>query len=109
MKQLHYQRTDGPFGDCTSAYCVYFPEGITVEEFIQLVLAENPDDWGFFTFGGYFSGACLGEYDRTKSDSRFKIKNLDIYNKVKDFHPTRIDAHGGWSRMDYMITTKEVI
>ena len=109
MKQLHYQCTGGPFGDCTSSYCVYFPEGITVEEFIQLALTENPDEWGSFTLGGYFSGKCLGDYDRTKSNNRFSIRDLEFYNKVKNFHPIEIQSRGGWSLMEYMITTKEVI
>lgn len=106
MKKLDRYCIGGPFGDCTSVYKIYFPEGITVEELINLVLEENPDEWGNFTLGSYFNGETLGHYDRNK-ENRFKIKNLEYYNKIKDFHPVKVEAHGGWSLMDYLIHTKE--
>ena len=106
MKKLDRYRIDGPFGDCTSAYKIYFPEGITVEEFINFVLEENPGEWGSFILGSCFSGEILGRYNRNQ-ENRFKINNLEYYNKIKDFHPIEVEACGGWSLMDYMIYTKE--
>lgn len=106
MKKIIRSRVAGPFGDCTSQYKVSFPEGITIEEFINLALEENPDEWGGIFLGHYFSGNKLGDYDRSK-ENRFKINNIEYYNKIKNFHPIEIEAHGGWSLMDYMIYTKE--
>lgn len=82
------------FGDCTSTYEVNL-EGkeYTVEEFIQMIFTERPNEWGNIEVYGidvinYRGGEIVSQ--------RF---NNDLLNKpVK-----RVTACGGWSRMDYTI------
>ena len=105
MKKIRLECTAGPFGDCTAAYKVYFPKGITVEEFINLVLEENPDEWGSFHLGSLM-GTVIGNYNRSK-ENKFTPQNIEVYEKIKHFHPVEIFANGGWSLMDYTIITKE--
>ena len=103
MKQIKLVHFDGPFGDCTSAYQVYFPENITVEQFINTAIQENPDEWGAFILGTFGSTIC--QYNRGIK----QVRNLEYYYKVKDCHINTAWAHGGWSLMDYTLNIKEKV
>ena len=93
-KQIKLIHKDGPFGDCTSHYEVTFPKNITVDEFIKLVIQENPKEWGEF---GIYWNYPLAKY---RDGKLFTAVALDEYRNIKVL---RVQAHGGWSRMDYII------
>lgn len=89
---------DGPFGDATSSYDVVFPEGITVAEFIETVVEENPKEWGDFLHG--FRNPVIAEYQRGK------IVYKPEFEKVKDRIVESAEANGGWSLMSYDLSFK---
>ena len=93
-KQIKLIHKDGPFGDCTSHYEVAFPQDITVGEFMKLVTQENPTEWGEF---GIYWHYPLAKY---RDGKLFTAVALDEY---RDMKVLRAQAHGGWSRMDYII------
>lgn len=93
-KQIKLLYKDGPFGDCTSQYEVTFPSNITVSKFIELVIKENPKEWG--DFGVYWNWP-IAKY---RDGKLFASVEFDEY---KDMKILRVQAHGGWSRMDYII------
>jgi len=70
----------------------------TLVEFITEVLEERPHEWGFFkvkTIGG-----------------RVEYRDGELLNEIPDswqyVEIESIDASGGWSRMDYLITPKRI-
>lgn len=101
-KNIKLYHIDGPFGDCTSAYSVFIEHSMTVEQFIDTVIAENPGEWGRFTLK-YNKQVC--SYSRGAKT----ILDLDFYNKVKDYIVIRATAHGGWSLMDYDLDVNEKV
>lgn len=103
MKQIQLIHLDGPFGDCTSAYQVYFPKGITIEQFINTAIQENPNERGTFTLGAL--GPAICHYNRGVK----QVRNPEYYNKVKDYHVNTAGAHGGWSLMDYTLKIEEKV
>lgn len=94
--------TGGPFGDCCSSYDVVLDKEYTVEEFIQEVLKEKPEEWGEFSIVADFKhrfstslDSCEYKYGKTTKG----LKKTDNANaRVKE-----IKAHGGWTAMDYFI------
>ena len=101
MKKIQLQHLAGPFGDCTSAYGVYFPEDMTVWEFITTAIQENTNEWGVFSLGVF--SPILVEYKY----GAYNLRDEEHLMRIKDFHIEKVSAHGGWSNMDYYITTKE--
>lgn len=91
-KKIKLTLMAGPFGDCTSAYDVSFPQDITVEQFVQLVLQENPKEWG--TIG-------LSWNHKLVDYSHGSIKFREDYDVYKNERVLKAKAHGGWSLMDY--------
>lgn len=98
-KQIELVHLAGPFGDCCSSYAVKFPTDMTVQEFIETVVAENPGEWGRIGFG--WNHPKLAEYNHGS------IIYTSEYAKYKSKKIIKVDAHGGWSLMDYNITLKE--
>lgn len=97
-RKIKLHQVAGPFGDCTSAYAVEFPEGLTVKEFISLVVNENPDEWGRIALG--WIRPTLAEYNHGS------IVYTELFHKYKTREIFKIEANGGWSLMDYNITLK---
>lgn len=93
-KQIKLIHKAGPFGDCTSQYEVTFPKNITVGEFMKLVIQENPTEWGEF---GVYWNYPLAKY---RDGKLFTAVALDEY---RDMKVLRVQAHGGWSYMNYII------
>lgn len=93
-KQIKLVHKAGPFGDCTSQYEVTFPQNITVGEFIKLAIKENPKEWGAFSvywnwpIAKYRDGKCFTSVE---------------YDEYKDMKVLRVQSHGGWGCMDYII------
>ena len=90
---------DGPFGDCTSGYDVSIPEDISVEEFVQMVITQEPNEWGAV----YCGRGIVAEYKRGKATFRPE------YDKYKNEKIVSVTAHGGWSLMDYDIVVYKKI
>ena len=90
-------------GDVTTPYEVTEQKSRTVKEFIEEVLKEKPQEWGYISVGKHFyqdgaSGVC--EYRCGKLVT-------EMPNNVLDVEIKKISACGGWSRMDYTINWSE--
>lgn len=85
-------------GDETTPYFVEDYKATTIGEFINEVLNEFPDEWGYFSFNGSFvANPNRCEYRYGKLITNFP--NADILNEPIYY----ITSRGGWSRMDYEI------
>ena len=100
MKFIQIGRT---CGDETTPYKVTEYKSRTVGEFIQEVLKENPNEWGYISVGRHFyqSGAVSCEYKYGRLLSEMPCDVLD--EEIKD-----VLAQGGWSRMDYTINWRSI-
>lgn len=98
MRTLKLVRVSGPHGDETSSYRVDFPEGMTVKEFIETTLKENPGEWGTFS-SSWSSSGKIAEYKYGKLIET----GFETYNKFKDRKVKSVSANGGWSLMNYVI------
>lgn len=78
-------------GDCTEVYSMSFSAGMTVHEFIDVVLKKK--EWGFVSFDNV-KGSIW--YDNGKITDG----NID---KFMDYRIKAGSANGGWSRMDYRL------
>ena len=97
MRTIEFKHSGGPYGDATSRYEITFPDMI-VADFIRIVLAEHPKDWGEIIL----NGEVICEYKRGKIITATKeINILTTTITTKDAH-----AHGGWTCMDYYIFGK---
>lgn len=85
-------------GDATAPYIVEDYKATTVGEFIEEVLEEFPNEWGYISFNGSFvSNKNCCEYRYGKLLNNFPnplVLEEEIYY---------IKADGGWSRMDFEI------
>lgn len=82
------------FGDCTAGYRVDLYKEYTVSEFINEVLKEKPNEWGYF------------EIKRTMSKAEYRYGEIienDFDENILSAKILSVAATGGWSRMDYII------
>lgn len=85
-------------GDEIASYIVEDYKATTLGEFVEEVLKENPNEWGYISFNGSFvvnKNRC--EYADGKIVVDFPDKTIleePIYY---------IKGQGGWSRMDYEV------
>lgn len=91
---MKFYSTGSTRGDCTAPYEVSDYKAKTVGEFIEEVLKEKADEWGYISVDGlqiceYKHGALLA-----------KPKEMYLNREI-----TKISADGGWTRMDYSICT----
>lgn len=93
------RKQSGPTGgDCTAVYSIELCRNYTLKEFIEEVLKEYPNEWGFFE---------LREEHHTRPFKVIEYKYGNIVGKI----PTDIinvpisctKSDGGWSNMDYII------
>ena len=96
MKRFYRLCTGGPYGDATSSYDIILPEGdaVTVEEFIEQILIDEPNEWG-----SVYNGMREVIADYKQGEVTFR----DGYDSIKDKKISSAQAHGGWSRMDYYL------
>lgn len=90
-------------GDATSDYKVSFTESFTVEQFLHEYLSTK-DEWGYVSINKpfYFSrDNVLLEYNRGNA----LYPNTTLLEQVRHKTVTKIEASGGWSRMDYILFT----
>lgn len=101
MEMIH---TGGPYGDSCSSYDVQLNKACTVQEFVDMVLKERPNEWGEFIIitNFYYKSQkdyCKYEYGKITNDFKNSETKSQIISKVK--------AHGGWTAMDYIIKVSE--
>lgn len=85
--------------DETTPYEVTGQKSRTVREFIEEVLEEKPNEWGYISVGGHFfqprkKGSCEYRYGKLLSEMPEELLDVEI---------REILAYGGWTRMDYTI------
>ena len=85
-------------GDDTTPYKITDYKAKTVGEFVEEVLTERPNEWGYISVNKHFyqSGNTSCEY----ADGLLKT---ELPKEVLDIEIKEIMACGGWSRMDYTI------
>lgn len=91
-------------GDETTPYKVTDYQAKTVVEFVSEVLEEEPKEWGYFevkheTRGFLFSPRIEYRYGKLLNEIPEAWQHQEI---------EKIESCGGWSRMDYYITTKNI-
>lgn len=91
---MKFHSTGPTRGDCTAPYEVTDFKAKTVGEFIEEVLKEKADEWGYISV----DGVRICEYKHGLLI--FKPKEMYLNREI-----TKISAEGGWSRMDYSICT----
>lgn len=87
---------EGPYGDATSSYECTLSRNATIKEFIELILKYKEEWGGIYVYQGR-ERVQIAEY---------RHGNLE-WHKIPDGNArilSKIDAHGGWSLMDYLVT-----
>lgn len=91
------------FGDCSANYKVSLDKPHTVSEFINLVLIERKGEWGEFEI--YNPNVSWLEYERY--EYHHGILNNEIPKDLLEKKIINITAHGGWTRMDYLLKLEQ--
>lgn len=96
------KHTGGPYGDACCRYAVMFDREYTVQEFIEDIIKEKPEEWGEFQIATdlkypYTTSIDICVYKHGQIISNFK-KPDTAKMKIKE-----IVAHGGYTNMDYYI------
>lgn len=90
LKQTHAEG-----GDCTAPYDVIIDKSYTVTEFVAEVLTRNPNEWGIISIA---TSQGRKEVNYRSGKLEEALPDLIANNTV-----LRVNASGGWSRMDYSI------
>lgn len=83
--------------DCTCDYNVILDDEYTVYEFIEIILREHNNEWGFIS---NYSESQQCEY-KYGEILRNTFTQETLHKKI-----TKVSASGGWTRMDYIIKTE---
>lgn len=87
--------------DCTASYYIYMDHPYTVKEFIDDVLAQFPDEWGYIQL--YKRGEIWGN-----NIVRCKYKSSLLFSSLPEQYMDRevyaAEAWTGFSRMDITLT-----
>lgn len=96
-------RAQGPGGsDSTAPYSVEMSDECTVQEFVECVLKQFPGEWGYI---GIRDGSIFGNPNIEYAKGEIITENR--LRKTEGETVIRASAHGGWSRMDYLLTIEE--
>lgn len=92
MKPFTLTHKAGPFGDETSLYELVLTKPITVDEFLDYILKELSNEWGYVDVG----------------HNRVEYRYGKIISGHLPLQDTVIGgtADGGWTRMDYNLKVK---
>ena len=93
-----FKRTGGPFGDCTCNYDIEFDRPYTVAEFINEVLTERSDEWGYIRV---VTGNS--RYEGPKCEYRYGKLLSTLPEEYLDKHIAVCEANGGWTAMTYWL------
>lgn len=93
-------------GDCTCGYEIKLDREYTVKDFIDIVLTERADEWGYI--GVYNpSDFCGRHFGNPKMEYRYgKIIAGNFTEDILNKEIKSVSASGGWSRMDYVFKCK---
>ena len=97
---MKFTQTGRVRGDETAPYDVTDYKAKTVSEFMTEVLEGRPHEWGYICVDGWWFDHPYVEY-KDGSLIAGEIPAELMLNGIE-----RVKAEGGWSRMDYCITTK---
>lgn len=93
---MRFIKTGPTGGDETAPYSVTDYQAKTIVEFIHEVLGQNPQEWGYI--------------EVKDEHTRIEYRYGKLLNEIPDAWQSReigkVDAAGGWTRMDYFITAK---
>lgn len=95
---MEFRRVGPERGDCTAPYSVTKYKATTVKEFIDEVIKEYPEEWGYFSINSDIvlnENTCEYRYGSLLSD----FPDKSVLDKKIEY----VDSSGGWSRMDYII------
>ena len=98
-------------GDCTAPYKIELDKKYTVLTFIQEVLRNKPNEWGYIGIkshdpDGLFFGKPRIEY--RGGEVLGGIENMPIYFvELLTTNVKSASADGGWTRMDYLLEVTE--
>ena len=96
---MTFIQTSEEFGDCSIFYEVKLDRPYTVGEFINLVLVEKNKEWGKFRI--YNPNVSWMDYERY--EYQYGILKDAIPNELREKKIISIEAHGGWTQMDYLL------
>lgn len=85
-------------GDETSSYKVDGYKSTTVREFVEEVLIDKPQEWGYIAINGSFVA--------NKNRCEYKWGKLIVPfpdESILDKTIISVTGDGGWSRMDYQV------
>ena len=91
-------------GDETSVYAVTDYQAKTVVEFMNEVIKERPNEWGCFNVKSKNGGFLFCKHVEYKYGKLLS----EIYDEWQYVEIEKIEACGGWSRMDYHIYPKRL-
>lgn len=84
-------------GDCTCGYNVILDKEYTVHEFIETMLKERNNEWGFIS----------NHLDSQQCEYRYgKILENTFTQEILHKKIIKVSASGGWTRMDYIVKTE---
>lgn len=99
-------------GDCTGPMYFKLARECTVRELCDFIVA-NKGEWGYIRIQALYPGFDLSEmkseieYFHGDYVNRNREKILfDLVDDVANAIVTKVDAHGGWSNVDYILTVK---
>lgn len=101
---MRFIKTGPTRGDETAPYNVTDYQAKTVVEFIHEMLEQNPNEWGYIEVKDEPAGN--GFHWNTRIEYRYGKLLNEISDTWQSREIDKVDASGGWSRMDYFITTK---
>lgn len=97
----------GPFGDATSGYEIdLHKEEITVGEFIDAVLIQEPKEWGDVRI--QFKDSALWDMPKVEyKNGSILEEGMTITDEHKSLKIKSATSNGGWSNMDYTLKVFE--
>ncbi|MCM1440137.1 MAG: hypothetical protein NC131_13185 [Roseburia sp.] len=98
FNQFKFVCTGGPYGDCSSHYKIELKQPCTMAQFVEFV--NQRGEWGCVYINpiNYFDALAKYRYD-----THIKNKPLEMSQPYLNRRIARIEAHGGWSNMDYYV------
>jgi len=102
---MKFTKTGRTMGDETTPFAVTEYKAKTIVEFINEVLELRDNEWGYFSVKDKDWGFLFcKEVEYRKGELRGEIPDEWQYREIE-----KIEAVGGWSRMDYQLYPKNLI
>lgn len=95
MERLKFIQTHATLGDETAPYRVEFQGPLTVADLMDFILNRRCGEWGRIYLG-----------NEARVEYRYGKIMKGSYENIKHRLIESVDAHGGWSLMDYTVYLK---